>query len=213
MTKALVVGATGVVGRELVNELCQDKSVEQVIVLARRELSVQHKKLKCHVVDFNQPDTWQQLVNADSVYCALGTTLKQAGSKEAQRRIDLELPLAIASAAKKNGVNQFALVSSVGANANSNSFYLATKGQLEQQIKDLEFNKLTIVKPSVIKGVRPEFRLGEHVGIWLLSLFKWLPIINRYRPITGNMVAKGLIYWHSVSNDKVTIKQLNELFV
>lgn len=213
MTSALVVGATGVVGRELVTELCQNAKVDQVIVLARRELNVQHKKLKCHVVDFDRTETWQHLVKADSVYCALGTTLKQAGSKEVQRKIDLELPVAIASAAKINKVKQFALVSSVGANAASNSFYLATKGQLEQQIKALEFEKLTIVKPSVIKGERPEFRLGEHIGIWLLTLLKPLPLVSRYRPISGNMVAKALIHWHTSSGKGECIKQLDELFV
>lgn len=213
MSSALVVGATGVVGRELVSELCNDASVNTVIVLARRNLEFEHKKLTCHVVEFDQPQTWQHLVKTDSVFCALGTTIKQAGSKGAQRKIDLDLPVAIATVAKANGVRKFALVSSVGANANSSSFYLATKGQLEQQVKSLEFHQLTIVKPSVIKGKRPEFRLGEHVGIWLLSLLKWLPFINKYRPISGNMVAKGLIHWHLVSNDKITIKQLDELFV
>lgn len=214
MTKhAIVVGATGVVGKELVTKLCNDPDYHQVTCLVRRQLDYKSGKLQQHLVDFEQPDSWAELIYADVVFCALGTTLKQAGSKQAQQRIDLDLPVTIANIARQNEVPAFALVSSTGADAHAKSFYLALKGKLEQHLQSLGFNATTIVRPSLLVGDRNEFRLGEEIAIKLLRLFKHFPIIKRYRPITGQQVAAALIHYHKQNDAGLLIKQLDQLFI
>ena len=213
MTSALVVGATGVVGREVVQQLCEDTNYSRVVVLSRRPLTFSHPKLTVHIVDFDEQKSWSELVNTDVVYCALGTTLKQAGSKAQQRKIDLDLPLSIATVAKKLNVKQFVLVSSSGANPNSSSFYFQTKGQLEQELIALNFSQLLIVRPSVLVGQRSERRFGELTAAFVLNKLAWLPGLSKYQPIKGSTVAKAMLYFAKQAHNSVEIKQLNELFI
>lgn len=214
MTKrAVVVGATGVVGKELVRQLCQHPDFSQVVCLVRREFDFNSTKLIQHVVDFQQPEHWQHLVQGDVVFCALGSTMKKAGSKSALQKVDLNLPITIANMAKHNAVQSFALVSSTGANANSKSFYLSLKGKLEQHLTALQFSTLTIVRPSLIVGNRSEFRLGEEIAVAALKLLKHVPVVKRYRAITGQQVAKALIHYYLANPSGVSIKQLDELFI
>lgn len=210
---ALILGATGLVGTELVQLLCHHQDYDKVICLSRRALAWQHPKLTQYIVDFTAPETWQHLVQGDVVYCALGTTIKQAGSKQAQKDIDLTLPLAIAQVARKNDITAFALVSSTGADADSSSFYLSLKGQLEQGLMALEFTQLTIVQPSILTGQRAEFRFGERVAHCLLTLFHWMPGVREYQPISGHQVAKALIHFHQENRGGVTIKKRRALFI
>lgn len=214
MTKqAVVVGATGVVGKELVKQLCQHPEFSQVVCLVRREFDFTSAKLTQHIVDFEQPENWQNLVQGNVVFCALGSTIKKAGSKSALQKIDLDLPVTIANIAKHNVVQSFALVSSTGANANSTSFYLSLKGKLEQHLTSLQFSTLSIVRPSLIVGNRDEFRLGEEIAVAALKLLKHVPVIKRYRSITGQQVAKALIHYYLANPSGVSIKQLDELFI
>ncbi len=214
MTKvAIVVGGTGVVGRELVAQLCNNDHYSKVISLGRRELAYQHDKLEQQIVNFDDKDSWQQLIIADDLFCALGTTLKQAGSKAAQEKIDLDLPVQIAIAAKSNGVKGFGLVSSSAADASSNSYYFSLKGKLEQELQSLNFEQLTIVQPSVLVGQRTDFRLGETIAIKLLNALQFLPVFKQYKPITGVQVAKALIHFHLGNQDRVLVKKLEQLFI
>lgn len=210
---ALVIGATGVVGFELVKQLCADDTYDKVVTLGRRAAKFQNDKLIQHVVDFTEPKSWQDLLVADTLFCALGTTLKQAGSKEAQQSIDLDLPKLIATMAKSNGVSHFALVSSTGAEANSGSFYLSLKGMLEQYLQGLNFSTLTIVRPSVLDAKRTEFRLGEEIAIKLLKGLQFLPGFRQYRPIKSAQVAKALIFYQHKNNGGLLVKKLDELFI
>lgn len=210
---AIVVGATGVVGLELVKQLCANDTYSHVTTLSRRPIDFSHEKLTQSIVDFSNLASWQELVNADTLFCALGTTLKQAGSKQAQSAIDLDLPVKIANTAKASGVKNFALVSSTGADAESSSFYLSLKGKLEQHLSSLDFNTLTIVQPSVLDAERNEFRLGEKVAIKLLKGLQFLPVFKQYRPIKSAQVAKALIHFQQHNSGGLVIKKLEQLFI
>jgi len=189
--KAILLGASGLVGGHLLRQLLESGHYEQVVSLARRPLPLEHPKLVQQTLDFDQPD--QNLIVGDDLFCALGTTLRKAGSKEAQYRIDCLYPYEIGRIARANGVRQYLLVSSVGADAQSTNFYLRTKGDLEEKVKSLEFENFVSARPSFLLGDRAEFRLGEKIGIVLATLFN--PIIpKRYRGIQAALVAKALIH-------------------
>lgn len=193
MKTAIVIGATGLVGANLVNELIESKNYEKIILLVRRKTELNHLKLQEKVIDFNTIDA--DLVKADDVFCAMGTTLKKAGSKENQYKIDCEYPAKIAQMGKQNGVKQFILVSSIGADKNASNFYLRTKGELEEKISGLNFEAFIIVRPSFIIGDRKEFRLGEIIGIFFAAILKPLMVgkLKKYRGVYAVNIAKKMI--------------------
>lgn len=190
MKTALLLGATGLVGQHLLQRLLDDPHYDTVVTLTRRPLTTAHPKLRSIVFDFEHPDP--EVVRADDLYCALGTTRRKAGSKAAQYRVDVEYPLTLGHIAHTNGVRQYLLVSSVGANARSPSFYLRMKGELEQQLAALGFETFISARPSLLLGKRAEFRMGERIGIALERLFRPL-IPPRYRGIHADHVAAALI--------------------
>lgn len=190
MKTALLLGATGLVGGYLLSQLLEDARYDAVIALTRRPLDLQHPKLQQVIIDFDHPNPAQ--IRGDDLFCALGTTLRKAGSKEAQYRIDCAYPYEIGKIARQNGVQQYLLVSSIGADAQSSNFYLRTKGDLEEKIKALDFKAFVSARPSFLSGNRSEFRLGERIGIALANLFA--PLIPRkYRAIHARKVAAALI--------------------
>ena len=190
MKTALLLGATGLVGGQLLEQLLAHPAYDTVVALNRRPLDLQHHKLRQEVIDFDRPDAGK--IRGDDLFCALGTTLRKAGSKEAQYRIDCTYPAEIGRIARQNGVRQYLLVSSVGADAQSANFYLKTKGELEEKIKALQFDMFVSARPSFLLGDRQEFRLGERIGIILAKAFN--PVIPRkYRAIQARQVAKALI--------------------
>ncbi|MCC6411831.1 MAG: oxidoreductase [Saprospiraceae bacterium] len=190
MKTALVLGATGLVGRQLIQQLLDHPGYDRVVALVRRPMDLAHPKLHTEIVDFDKPDA--EKIRGDDMFCALGTTLKAAGSKEAQFRIDCEYPAAFAKMGKENGVRKFMLVSSVGSDAHSSNFYLRTKGDLEQRLQGLGFESLIIARPSFLLGNRQESRPGERAGIVLAQWLKPL-IPKRYRGVQVSDVAKALI--------------------
>ncbi len=187
---ALVLGATGLVGSELIKQLLNSPHYRQVVALVRRPLDQQHPKLRQEIIDFDQPDASK--IQGDDVFCALGTTLRKAGSKDAQYRVDCLYPAQIGLLARQNGVRQYLLVSSVGADADASNFYLATKGDLEQKLKGLHFDTLVIVRPSLLLGEREEFRLAEKLSAGLARLFAPL-IPRRYKGVSATNVAAALL--------------------
>ncbi len=187
---ALLLGASGLIGGHLLQQLLENPDYAEVVALVRRPLPVQHPKLRQEILDFDRPDAGK--IKGDDLYCALGTTLKKAGSEEAQYRIDCVYPAEIGRIARENGVRQYLLVSSLGADAGSSNFYLRTKGELEEKIRALGFERFVAARPSLLLGDRQEFRLGEKIGI---ALFRALaPLIpRRYRGIQAEKVARALI--------------------
>lgn len=188
--KILLLGATGLVGSHVLSLALADSHVTQVIAPTRHAL-VEHEKLQAPIVDFNHLPDEAALWEVDAVICALGSTLKAAGSKAAFRQVDYTYPLTCAQLAKKWRCPTFVLTSALGSNAKSPFFYSRVKGQLEQDLMSLGFDSLTLVRPNVIGGEREHTRLGEVVVIRIISfLSSILPASCQVSPATH--IAKAL---------------------
>jgi uncharacterized protein YbjT (DUF2867 family) len=172
MKTALIAGASGLTGSYLLNDLLNQNTYNLIKILVRKPLKMQHSKLEQIVYDFDQP--MPGVIKADHVYCALGTTIKKAGSKEAFRKVDYEYPLQIAKTAYENGAKKFAIVSAMGANTKSMFFYNRVKGQIEEAIKEIPFEAIYIARPSMLLGPRKEYRLGEELGKRLMTSLGFL---------------------------------------
>ncbi|MBK6834862.1 MAG: oxidoreductase [Bacteroidetes bacterium] len=195
MKTAIVIGSTGLTGGYLLAELAANPTYSKIIVLVRKASQQNNPKIEELVVDFNKLSDFKNKIIGDDVYCTIGTTIKKAGSQEAFSKVDLEYPLSIAKVAKENGAKHFLLMSSLGANAASGNFYLKTKGTLENNLRDLNFDSLSIFRPSILLGPRSEFRLGEKIGIFFMRLFSFLLLgsLKKYRPIHVKQVAHAMV--------------------
>ncbi|MEC8886277.1 MAG: NAD(P)H-binding protein [Pseudomonadota bacterium] len=192
----LLLGATGVVGQQILAQALHHPRVTQVFTPVRKLMPMKHDKLQQFQLDFGhieaQLPTQINLKEIDAVLCALGTTMKQAGSKDAFRKVDHDYPLTFAEIAKQNHISTYVLNSAMGANADSMFFYNQVKGELEQALKDLHFPSLTLVRPGLIDGNRDEFRLGEKLALNVLRpLNELLPKSWRLSPAQN--IAKALL--------------------
>jgi uncharacterized protein YbjT (DUF2867 family) len=192
MKTAIIIGATGLVGNKLVHLLLHDDRFNKVIVFVRRSLTLTHPKLEEHVIDFNKPASWMHLVKGDVLFSALGTTIKQAGSKDNQYKVDYTYQYQFAQAAAQNQVPTYVLVSSASANASSKLFYTRIKGELERDIKNLSFKSISIIQPGLLTGERQQERFGEKVGYVVLKAMNIIGFFQKYRPIEGRVVALAL---------------------
>lgn len=194
--KALLLGATGLIGSQLLDLLLKDDQYEQVIALVRKAIPLKHAKLKLIVLDnFDKLASIQEQLQADHVFCCLGTTIKIAKTKEKFQKVDLEYPRQIAELTLANGANTFLLVSSLGADPNSLFFYNKVKGKIENYLKTMKFPCLGIFRPSLLLGERKEERPGEK---WSGPLLKTLNVLSltllsSYLPIEGKTVAQGML--------------------
>lgn len=189
---SIVIGATGLVGKQLVQQLLNDNRFEKVRIFVRRETGLKHPKLEQQIVDFGDEKTWGKLLTGDVLFSALGTTLKQAGSKEKQVEIDFTFNLNFAKKAKENGIENYVLVSSVGANSKSSIFYSRMKGELDKAVAKIGFKKLAIIRPASLTGDRKENRIAEKISIPILNfLTKFM--LKQYRPISDKTVAQAMI--------------------
>ena len=190
---ALVAGASGLVGREILQGLLADDGVAAVHALARRPLAVTHPKLTIHLVDFA---ALPALPHVDEVYLALGTTIKVAGSQSAFRALDFDANLAVAKEALAAGARQLGLVSAMGASVQSSLFYSRVKGELEQALDGLGYEGVVIARPSMLAGDRPALGQPERGGEQLaLKVSRWLrPLIPaNYRSVQAKDVAGALL--------------------
>jgi uncharacterized protein YbjT (DUF2867 family) len=189
---ALVVGATGATGKDLVDLLLENDSFQRVDIFVRRPVERQHQKLQVHVIDFDKPDEWRHLVKGDVLFSSLGTTLKAAGSKEAQRKIDYDYQYQFAKAARENGVQHYVLVSAGFASANSVLYYSKMKGQLEEAVQGLKFPKTTIFKPPMLIRNNTD-RQGEVIGIKVLNLLNKVGLFRSQKPLPTRILAQAMI--------------------
>ncbi|MFC9542483.1 NAD(P)H-binding protein [Lysinibacillus sp. NPDC056959] len=194
MRAAIVVGATGLTGTSLVEQLCENDEYVSVTVIARRAPAFTHPKLE---VKIRNLDTLEEkdIELAHELYCCIGTTIKKAGSREQFEKVDFEYPLTMASLAKKRGIPHMLVITAMGANEKSPFYYNRVKGKLEHDLMELGLQRLSIIRPSLLVGEREEFRLGEKAGEKVLKLAKPLLVgpLKRSRAIEASQVAKAMI--------------------
>jgi uncharacterized protein YbjT (DUF2867 family) len=210
--KAIVIGATGLVGRALVDQLTEAQDIDQIVTLTRRAAEHASAKVTNYVVDFDRLEQYADLFRGELLFSCLGTTLKQAGSLAAQRRVDFDYQYRAAQLAAKNGVNHYLLVSSSGADARSRSPYLKMKGDLEIRVRSFPFERITILQPSLLVGERDEPRSAETLGLKILPWICKLPWFKAYRPIAGSLVAAKLLQASRGHGEQCQCFRLDEVF-
>lgn len=209
--KALVIGATGATGKDLVNQLLNDKEFDEVDIFVRKPVDIQNDKLKVHVVNFEKPEEWKDRVKGDVAFSCLGTTLKDAGSKEAQKKVDFDYQYEFAKAAKDNEVEDYILVSAYGANPQSKIFYSKMKGELEEAVKQLHFNKITIFKPGMLERKDSE-RTGEVLGSRIIKFANKLGLLESQKPLPTDILAKAMINSSKIKSNGYSSIKLGNIF-
>ena len=210
---AIVIGATGLVGGALTDQLADADHISKIITLTRRPAEHSCSKVQNQVVNFDHLEDYASSFRADLLFSCLGTTRKQAGSIAAQRTVDLDYQYKAAQLAANHEVGHYLLVSASGANGNSNNPYLQMKGELEQRIQTLPFNRISIFQPSLLLGHRKDFRIGEKLGSWILPALCTIPGLRRFRPITGEQVAAKMIQVIRQPGHPVEWFRLDEMFI
>ena len=190
--KALVIGATGATGKELVNLLLESNDYETVSIFVRRSTGKSHPKLTEHVVDFSNVNSFQSEITGDVLFSCLGTTLKDAGSKENQWKIDFDIPADFAAAAKQNNVKSLVLVSSYGASAKSSVYYSMMKGKLEDYLQELHFSQYIIFRPGPLIRENTD-RFGEKISIKAIKFFNAIGLFKNLKPITTAFLAEKIV--------------------
>jgi uncharacterized protein YbjT (DUF2867 family) len=191
----LLAGASGLTGSRTLDALLDAPDVTRVLAVSRRPLGREHPRLANRIVQFAQMESQLKGVTADAALCCLGTTIRQAGSQQAFRAVDIDSVLTFARTARAAGAKRFVVVSSVGANPGSKNFYLRTKGEMEQQLEALGFESLDILQPSMLLGWRREMRPLELVGLTLMPLVN--PLLGgryaAYRGISATTIGKAML--------------------
>jgi uncharacterized protein YbjT (DUF2867 family) len=209
---ALVIGATGLVGNELVHQLLVDDRFGAVLVFVRRSMGISHSKLQEFIINFDGPLSWSHLVKGDVLFSALGTTLKKAGSKEAQYKIDHDYQYNFAQAAAQNQVPVYVLVSSAMASTSSRIFYTRMKGELERDIQLLPFQAIHIMQPGMLQGNRKENRPGEKIGLSVIRLLNKMRIALKQKPVPASIVAKAMINVSFKNDKRISVYALTQVF-
>ena len=194
MSHYAIIGASGLIGSCIVDELLETTD-NKITVISRRPLGFGNSRIHELIVDFtNQSDLTEALKGIDAVFIAIGTTQKKMkGDLVAYRKVDYDIPVAVAEACVTNNVPKLLLVSSVGADSSSSNFYLRLKGEVEEAISKMSIPYIGIFQPSLLLGDRKEFRLGEKISQLVMPLFAFA-IPSKYKPIAASSVAKAMIF-------------------
>lgn len=188
---ALVIGGTGLIGREVLHRLANTATFTEVYSVGRNIVPEAPSSIHQHVMDLLNDDLPEE-IQPDVVFCCLGTTIRVAGSQEAFRRVDYEMPLKIAKEVRNRGASHFIVVTSLGANSSSKTFYTRVKGELERDLQQLGYPSLTFVRPSLLLGDRHEPRFGEQVAMLLMLTFSRL-IPRAWRAVSARAVAEAMV--------------------
>ena len=208
---ALVIGATGATGKDLVQQLIKDAYFTEIRLFVRKAVACEHPKVKIVIVDFEQLEDFAEEISGHILFSCLGTTLKQAGSKENQWEIDFDIPYVFCKIAKRNSVDTCVLVSSYGASPDSYVFYSRMKGTLEEALEILNFNHLVIFKPGSLIREGTD-RLGEKISVKLLKCLNGLGILKRFRPLSTAVLAQKLVKASKQVQHRKEIIELEHIF-
>jgi uncharacterized protein YbjT (DUF2867 family) len=211
---AIVIGATGLVGNQLVKQLIADSNYNIVKIFGRRPSGFEDAKLQEFIVDFAQSETYAEFLQGDVLFSCLGTTIKKAGTKAAQYQVDFTFQYEFAKKAFEQGIKKYALVSSSNANAKSSIFYSRIKGELDEAVINMGFEKCIIMRPSILLGERNEKRASEEFAAKVMQrMTNLLPFMRKYRGIQGYEVAEAMRNAIDSSNNKaVDIYSWDEIF-
>ena len=209
---ATLVGATGLIGSYLLEELLNDPYFDTIRILIRRPIEITNAKLEKKIVDFNDSDSvLVALSNSDVAFCAIGSTMKKVkGDKDAYRKIDYDIPVNLARFCKMTGCEKFILVSSAGANTKSSNFYQRLKGETDEAVKQAGPKTIHIMRPSLLLGERKEFRLGENIGKVVMTNLSFL-IPDKYKAIQGKDVAKVMLALAKKNDEGILVHENREI--
>jgi uncharacterized protein YbjT (DUF2867 family) len=192
---ALIAGATGLVGNELLQQLIRGRQYHTISILSRHEVETSSKRVETIIVDYDALND-EQIPEVDDVFCCLGTTMNKAGSKDAFRRVDYDYPLRVAEITRRKGAQQYLLVSAMGANDSSYIFYNRVKGEVEAAIARLDFEAFHVFRPSMLLGERTETRIGEQIGQVVMQGVAPLMVggLKKYQAISAETVAEAMVH-------------------
>ena len=211
--KALVIGSTGATGIELTKQLIEQEEFTEIHVFVRNIPTINHPKLNVHKVDFNEINIWSEKLKGDVLFLAMGTTLKTAGSKEAQYKVDVTYQFETAKAAANNNVPKLILVSSTGANQNSIFFYPKIKGELEEMVKKLNFKSIYILRPPVLDRGEAMMRPTERKTIAFIKRLNKFGLLESQKPMTTFFLASKMIELvNKETIDKTIILEAKDIF-
>jgi len=204
---ALILGATGLTGKLLLNRILADEAYECVKVFSRRPLGLQHPKLEIFIGDLLQLEQFESDFKGDELFCCIGTTANKTKDRGKYKQVDFGIPVSAANLCKRNGIESFLVVSALGANAGSQIFYNRTKGEMEQAVLKQDIPNTYILRPSLIKGFREEQRIGEAVGAIVMSIAQAFLIgkYRKYRAIEADTIAKAM---HRLAQSKPNLRIL-----
>ncbi|WP_191561024.1 NAD(P)H-binding protein [Metabacillus idriensis] len=195
MKKAMIIGATGLIGSELLSLLLESKQYAEVKAITRKPLIREHSKYKNIVTDFDHLAKQEEEFAVDELFICLGTTMKQAKTKEEFYKVDYEYVVEAAKLAKQHGVEKVLAVSAIGADCDSLFYYNRVKGQMEDALRNMGLPSVIVFRPSLLLGEREEFRFGEKMGEWLYKGlgFAFIGKLKMMKPIHAKTVAKAMV--------------------
>ena len=196
MKTAIIFGSSGLVGNHLLNLLIKDNYYSKIKIFVRNKNIFKNSKVEIIYMDFRKIDDYSHLIKGDDCFFCIGTTKKDTPDKNEYRRVEYEIPVKIASIAKKNNVTSFMYLSSLGSTTKTKNIYLRNKGEAEEALKNLNFSRLSIIRPSLMLGYRNKFRLGEFIGQLIFKNLSFLfqGSLKQYRAIDSKNVAKAMVY-------------------
>ncbi len=212
---AVVIGATGLTGNLVIEELLKDNSFKSVRALVRRKSDISHPKLQQNIVDFDNMDNYTtNFGEGDIIFCCVGTTQKKVNKdKEAYKKIDFDIPVNAAKIGISKGFKKFQIVSAIGANENASNFYLNLKGKTENALKQFPFESIGIFRPSILNGNRTENRTGEKIVQTVMDLMSFLLLgpLEKYRAIGADNVAKAMVKESKLNTKGVNYYSYSEI--
>ena len=212
MKTALVFGSSGLIGQHLLNQLIKNENYNKIKIFVRSKPEINDPKIEIIKTDFNNLQNHKEDIKGDDCFFCIGTTKKNSPDKNEYRRVELHIPKEIAKIAKANSLNSFVFVSSGYADSKSSGDYLKYKGLVEEELKELNFPKLGVMRPSFLLGDRKEKRIGEKIGIFVFNLLSplFLGPLKKMKPIHSEIVAKSMIKFANEDLQKNTFES-NEI--